>query len=80
MYGQPNIVTTTVRRLQWAGHIARMSDDRTVKKVFPGKADGRRKAGRPKLRWFDRIENDLKSMHVKEMEEENRRHPYGLSF
>jgi hypothetical protein len=42
-----------------------MSDDRTVKKVFLGKPDGRRKAGRPKLRWLDCIENDLKSMCVK---------------
>jgi hypothetical protein len=37
-----------------------MSDDRTVKKVFVGKPDGRRKAGRPKLRWLESIENDLK--------------------
>jgi hypothetical protein len=42
-----------------------MSDDRTVKKVFLGKPDGRRQAGRPKLRWLDCIENDLKSMGVK---------------
>ena len=42
-----------------------MSDGRTVRKVFVGKHDGRRKAGRPKLRWLDCIENDLKSMGVK---------------
>jgi hypothetical protein len=42
-----------------------MSDGRTVRKVFVGKPDGRRKAGRPKLRWIDCIENDLKSMGVK---------------
>jgi hypothetical protein len=42
-----------------------LPDDRTVKKVFLGKADGRRKAGRPKLRWLDCIENDLKLMGVK---------------
>ena len=42
---------TVVRRLVWAGHMVRMSDDRTIKKVFLGKPDGRRKAGRPKLRW-----------------------------
>jgi hypothetical protein len=41
-----------------------MSDDRTVKKVFLGKSDGRRKAGRPKLRWIDCIVN-LKSMCIK---------------
>jgi hypothetical protein len=42
-----------------------MCDDRTVRKVFLGKPDGRRKAGRPKLRWLDCIENDLISMGVK---------------
>jgi hypothetical protein len=42
-----------------------MSDGRTVKKVFVGIPDGRRKAGRPKLRWLDCTENDLKSMGVK---------------
>jgi hypothetical protein len=46
-------------------HLVRMSDDRTVKNVFVGKPDGRRKAGRPKLRWLDCIENNLKSMGVK---------------
>jgi hypothetical protein len=52
MYRKPNIVTTIkVIRLEWAGHLVRMSDDRTINKVFLGKPDGRR--------------NDLKSMGVK---------------
>jgi len=42
-----------------------MSDDRTVKKVFLGKPDGRRKAGRPNLRRLNCIENDVKSACVK---------------
>jgi len=41
-----------------------MSDDRTVKKVFLGKPDRIRKAGRPKLRMLYCIENDLKSINV----------------
>jgi hypothetical protein len=49
----------------WAGRVVRMSVDRTIKKVFLGKPDGRRKAGRPKLRWLDCIENDLKLMGVR---------------
>jgi hypothetical protein len=54
MYRKPNIVTTIkVKRLEWAGHLVRMSDGRTVKKVFVEKPDGRRKAERPKLRWLD---------------------------
>jgi hypothetical protein len=50
-----------------------MSDDRTVKKIFFGKPDGKRKVGRPKLRWLDFIQNDVKFMGVKVMEEESRR-------
>jgi hypothetical protein len=41
-----------------------MSDDRAVKNVFLRKPDGRRKAGRPKLRWLNCLENDVKSMGV----------------
>jgi hypothetical protein len=35
MCRKPNIVTTIdVRRLEWAGHVVRMSDYRTAKKYF----------------------------------------------
>jgi hypothetical protein len=37
------------------------------KKVFLGKRNGRREAGRPKLRWLTCIENDLISMGVKRL-------------
>jgi len=33
--------------------------------MFRGKPGGRRKEGRPKLRWLDCIEYDLKSVGVK---------------
>jgi hypothetical protein len=63
-----NVVTTIkLRRLEWAGHLVRMSDVRTVKKVFLGKSGRRRKAGRPKLEWLVCIENDLKWMGVKRL-------------
>jgi hypothetical protein len=66
MYRKPNTVTTLkVRGLEWAGHLVRMSDDGTVKKMLLGKPDGRRKAGRPKLRRLACIVNDLKSVGVK---------------
>jgi hypothetical protein len=42
-----------------------MPDDITVKKVFLGKPDGRRKAGRLKLRWLNCLGNDVKSTVVK---------------
>jgi hypothetical protein len=54
LYRKPNIVTTMkVRRLEWSGHLVSMSDRRAVEGVFLGKPDGRRKAGRSKLRWLD---------------------------
>jgi len=44
MYGKPNTVTIIkVQRLEWAGHLVRMSDDRMKRKVFPRKMDGEEK-------------------------------------
>lgn len=61
MHRTPNNVTTMkVRTLEWAGHLIRTSTDRNVKKeVFLAKPNGR-----PKLRWSDYFENNLKSMGV----------------
>jgi hypothetical protein len=51
MYKKPNIVTTIkVRRLEWAGHLVRMSTDRTVKKVFLAKPEGRSKSRKTKTK------------------------------
>jgi hypothetical protein len=59
LYRKPNIVTTIkLRRQEWAGHLVRMSDNRTVKKVFFGETRWKKKVGRPKPRWLDCIEND----------------------
>jgi hypothetical protein len=60
--------------------LVRMPDDRAVKKVFLGKPAGRRKAGRPKLRWFDCIENDLKPGASRDGRRKQKTDPYGLSF
>jgi hypothetical protein len=41
-----------------------MPDDKTVRNVFLGKPDWRRKLGRPKLRWLDCTEDDKKPKGV----------------
>jgi hypothetical protein len=69
--------------MEGAGHLARTSGGKAVKKVFLGERDGRRKAGRPKLRGLDCTENDLISIDVKrwgKKAEDRQTDPYGLQF
>jgi len=48
-----------------AVHQVGMPNDRTAKKVFLWKPDGRRKVGRPESRWLDCTENDMTSMGIR---------------
>ena len=48
------------RRLRWLGHVRRMNDDRLPKQVMYGElADGKRKRGRPVLRYKDVCKSSL---------------------
>ena len=40
-------------RLQWTGHIERMADDRLPKRAAELCEQGRRRRGRPRVRWKD---------------------------
>jgi hypothetical protein len=39
------------RRMRWAGHVARMGEERKVCKVMVGKPRGKRLLGSPRNRW-----------------------------
>jgi hypothetical protein len=52
------------QRLNWLGHIERMSDERAVKKVNNWKPIASRPIGRPKDRQDDDVRKDLKIMKV----------------
>ena len=39
--------------MRWAGHVARMGEERGVYRVLLGKPAGRRPLGRPRRRWVD---------------------------
>jgi hypothetical protein len=39
------------RRMRWAGHVARMGEERNVYKVSIGKPEGKRPLGRLRYRW-----------------------------
>ena len=47
-------------RLQWAGHVERMADERLPKRATELREQGRRRRGRPILRWEDCIKRDVK--------------------
>ena len=50
------------RRMRWAGHVARMGDDRAVHRVLVGKPEGKRPLGRPRRRWENNIKMDLQKV------------------
>ena len=47
------------RRMRWAGHVARMGEERVVYRVLVGKPEGKRPLGRPRRKWVDNIGMDL---------------------
>ena len=51
LYSSPNTVQVIKsRRMRWAGHVARMGEDRGVYRVLVGKPEGRRLLGRPRCK------------------------------
>jgi hypothetical protein len=61
LYSSPNIIRQIKsRRVRWAGHVARMGEDRKVYKVLVGKPEGKRPLERPRRRWEDGIIMDLR--------------------
>ena len=64
------LITSYIRaqRLRWAGHVARMDPNTLVRQVFDGVPEGRRPVGRPRLRWRDCVQQDLRLLGVQHPE------------
>jgi len=48
--------------MRWAGHVARMGEERGVYRVLVRKPEGKRRLGRPRRRWVDNITMDLQEV------------------
>jgi hypothetical protein len=52
LYSSPDIIRQVKSsRIKWAGHVARMGEERNVYKVLVGKPEGKRPLGRPRSIW-----------------------------
>jgi hypothetical protein len=62
LYSSPNIITQIKsRRMRWAGHVARIGEERNVYRVLMRKPEGKRPLGRPRHRW-DGVRMDLREI------------------
>jgi len=59
------VTTVRITRLRWAGHIVRMQDNLSCKKITLDKLEGRRRVGRPNLRWRDGVMRDAERLGVR---------------
>ncbi|PSN36178.1 hypothetical protein C0J52_12901 [Blattella germanica] len=61
LYGKPDIIRKIKsHRRRWAGHVARMGDERGVRRILEGKPEGTRPVGRPRMKWENNINHDLR--------------------
>jgi hypothetical protein len=58
------IAANIKKKIEWIGHAVRKDQGRTLKKIFHSKPAGRRRRGRPRLRWLDKAKKDLQDRKV----------------
>ena len=56
------------QRISWLGHLERMEEDRTPKKIFTQELEGTRRRGRPRKGWKDEVEKRSSSARSEKME------------
>jgi hypothetical protein len=59
---QDIVTEIIVRRLEWLEHVIRMEETCLPEMVFNAKPEGRHGVCRPRLRWLDNVESDIKSL------------------
>jgi hypothetical protein len=68
LYSSPNIGRVMKSRIiKWAGHVARIEDERSVYRVLVGKPEGKRPLWRSRCRREDNIKMDLQEVGCGDM-------------
>jgi hypothetical protein len=64
LYSSPSIIRIIkLRRMNWAGHVARMGEKRNAYRLLVGNPEGKRPLRRPRRsRWVDNIRMDLREV------------------
>ena len=55
-------------QLKWAGHVERMKEDRLPRMAYVHQERGKRKRGRPRMRWRDCIERDMRKAELEDVD------------
>jgi len=48
--------------MRWAGHVARIGEERGVHRVLVDKPEGKRPLGNPRHKWVDNIRTDFQEV------------------
>jgi len=49
-------------RFEWTGPLVRMDQGTTVKKIFESKPERSRRNGRPRLRWLEEVDKNVREV------------------
>ena len=55
-------------RMKWEGHVERMKEDRLPRMAYVHQERGNRKRGRPRTRWRDCIERDMRKAALEDVD------------